>query len=160
MPPSKIHAALNEILSQKLEAPEHSVCTLTSENRDIWAKWRKILIENENEPALKKIDAALFCLCLDELKTVDPPKLIRNFLHGTGKNRWFDKSYQLIVHGDGLASINFEHSWGDGVAVLRMMEDVYRDSCKNHWVHPGTDASSINTSGLIEKIGTIQTIVG
>lgn len=130
--------------------------TLTSENRDVWAKLRTGLIENGNESQLKLIDNALFCLCLDDLKTAEPSTLIRSFLHGNGKNRWFDKSYQLIIHADGLASINFEHSWGDGVAILRMMEEVYRDSCKNHWVHPDTDSSSVNINGLIEKIGIIR----
>jgi carnitine O-palmitoyltransferase 2 len=39
-------------------------------------------------------------------------------LHGTGRNRWFDKSFQYIVLPSGRAALNFEHSWGDGVAGL------------------------------------------
>ena len=42
-------------------------------------------------------------------------------------HRWFDKSIQLIVARGGHAAINFEHSWGDGVAVLRLFEELYRD---------------------------------
>ncbi|KHJ40580.1 hypothetical protein D918_09355 [Trichuris suis] len=41
---------------------------------------------------------------------------------------------QIIVFGDGLAGVNFEHSWGDGVAVLRFMEDISRDVRQNNWV--------------------------
>lgn len=41
--------------------------------------------------------------------------------------RWFDKSIQLIVTQGGQAAINFEHAWGDGVAVLRLLEELYKD---------------------------------
>ena len=33
--------------------------------------------------------------------------------------RWADKSFSIIVQKDGRSTVNFEHSWGDGVAVLR-----------------------------------------
>ena len=39
-------------------------------------------------------------------------------------DRWFDKSFQLILCKDGKAAINFEHAWGDGVAVLRFFNEV------------------------------------
>ena len=42
-------------------------------------------------------------------------------------HRWFDKSFQLIVTRGGHAAINFEHSWGDGVAVLRLFNELYKD---------------------------------
>ena len=42
--------------------------------------------------------------------------------------RWFDKSITLIVTGAGKASVNFEHAWGDGVAVLRYFNEVFQDS--------------------------------
>lgn len=41
--------------------------------------------------------------------------------------RWFDKSFQLVVTRGGYAALNFEHSWGDGVAVLRFFEEIYND---------------------------------
>ncbi len=47
-------------------------------------------------------------------------------------HRWFDKSVQLIVTQGGHAAINFEHSWGDGVAVLRFLEDLHKDT-KHHF---------------------------
>lgn len=46
--------------------------------------------------------------------------------------RWFDKSLQLIVTQGGHAAINFEHSWGDGVAVLRLFEELYKDRKHNY----------------------------
>ena len=43
-------------------------------------------------------------------------------------NRWFDKSFSLFVSTDGEAAINFEHAWGDGVGVLRMINEIVEDS--------------------------------
>ena len=42
--------------------------------------------------------------------------------------RWFDKPFSLIVTKGGHSSINFEHAWGDGVAVLRLFNEMYKDS--------------------------------
>ena len=42
--------------------------------------------------------------------------------------RWFDKSIQFIVASDGTAGINFEHSWGDGVAVIRLFNNIYEET--------------------------------
>ena len=62
------------------------------------------------------------CISCPELHT---PRLVQ------ASNRWFDKSFQLIVNSDARTALNFEHSWGDGVAVLRLMNEVVSlcDSC-------------------------------
>ena len=38
----------------------------------------------------------------------------------------------------GQTAVNFEHSWGDGVAVLRYFNEVYKDSTQKPNVHPDT----------------------
>ena len=48
---------------------------------------------------------------------------------GDGTDRWLDKSFQLVVAANGKAAVNFEHAWGDGVAVLRYFNEVYAASC-------------------------------
>lgn len=50
--------------------------------------------------------------------------------------RWFDKSFSLIVARDGKAAVNFEHSWGDGVAVMRFLNESFKDSTGKPRVHP------------------------
>ncbi|XP_058056440.1 carnitine O-palmitoyltransferase 2, mitochondrial-like [Anopheles bellator] len=35
------------------------------------------------------------------------------------------------------AGINFEHSWGDGVAVLRYFQEIFKETTKAPFVHPG-----------------------
>ena len=54
--------------------------------------------------------------------------MCRCFLHGTGTDRWLDKSFQLVVSANAKAAVNFEHAWGDGVAVLRFFNEVYAAS--------------------------------
>lgn len=69
--------------------------------------------------------------------------------------RWFDKSLSIIVQEDGLAAVNFEHSWGDGVAVLRFMEEIYKDTCKNHWVKPtNLPPTNVDCSKSVRKLGS------
>lgn len=53
--------------------------------------------------------------------------------------RWFDKSFSLQVSKDGHAAVNFEHAWGDGVAVLRYVQDIYKDSRENPFIHPNSE---------------------
>lgn len=95
---------------------------LTAENRNTWADVREHLLEAHNEAALDTIDSALFVVSLDEANHPDASiekavPIVQNMLHGDANgliNRWFDKSFSLIVCKDGNAGINFEHSWGDG----------------------------------------------
>uniref|UniRef100_A0A183UWF9 Carn_acyltransf domain-containing protein n=1 Tax=Toxocara canis TaxID=6265 RepID=A0A183UWF9_TOXCA len=139
--PEKVHACLATILSNTVAKPNPDECvsSLTSLDRDSWAKVREELSSvGDNAACLRAIDSALFALCLDSLDSEDPQRLTRSLLYGdNASNRWFDKCFQLIVDARGQATINFEHSWGDGVAVLRLMEESYRDTNNNHFVDPG-----------------------
>lgn len=68
--------------------------------------------------------------------------------------RWFDKSFTLIVCADGTAGLNFEHSWGDGVAVLRYFQDISKDSTKSPRCHPENLNQEINSDSLdVKKLG-------
>ncbi|VEL39755.1 unnamed protein product [Protopolystoma xenopodis] len=53
---------------------------------------------------------------------------LKDFVAGPCDSRWFDKSLTLLINASGQAALTFEHSWGDGVAVLRFFNEVYRDS--------------------------------
>lgn len=67
-------------------------------------------------------------------------------------HRWFDKSFSLIVLKNGVSGLNFEHSWGDGVAVLRYFEDIYKDSTLKPHIHPDTKPSSQNAERLVTPL--------
>uniref|UniRef100_A0ACB8EQ99 Uncharacterized protein n=1 Tax=Sphaerodactylus townsendi TaxID=933632 RepID=A0ACB8EQ99_9SAUR len=85
-------------------------------------------------------------LCLDKASPSNEIKLSHYMLHGYGFNRWFDKSFSLIITSDGTAGVNFEHSWGDGVAVLRFINEVYRDSTEHPAVVPDSSPALFVTS--------------
>lgn len=69
--------------------------------------------------------------------------------------RWFDKSFTLIITQDGKAAINFEHSWGDGVAILRFFNEVYSDSTKNHFVDSKTVPANVDPSQRVQRLGQL-----
>ena len=129
--PKKVAANLNFILHNKKSESESPVGILTGSERNKWAEVRSHLLKIGNEEILKKIDSAAFVLVLDDQSIGEETdegnyrKLVKHFLHGDGTNRWFDKSFSLIITKDGFAGLNFEHSWGDGVAILRYFQVQY-----------------------------------
>ncbi|CAJ0603042.1 unnamed protein product [Cylicocyclus nassatus] len=152
LPAEDVHNSLAYILETGArQEADKCVGALTSLNRDEWASAREELLEAGNAEKLRSIDGALFTLCLDDLKSQDPTRLVQSLLIGDdASNRWFDKSFQLIMDGNGQATINFEHSWGDGVAVLRLMEESYKDTNLHHFVTPDTKTKTANKAMVRE----------
>lgn len=153
--PEEILACFRYILDSNQKPAEFPIGVLTSENRDKWADVRSKLESLGNESALKAIDSALFCIALDDTDSNDPSVLAPNFLYGNPSNRWFDKNHTLIINKNGQAAVNFEHSWGDGVAVLRFFNEIYDDSTKNQFVNsktkPSFDKGDMNQ--IVKKLG-------
>lgn len=150
--PAEIHAHLKHILSDETPAPASPIGVLTSENRDVWAGLREKLVANGNGELLQTVDSALFCLCLDDDTMRDHIHISHNMLHGDGCNRWYDKSFSVIVTKDGNAAINFEHSWGDGVAVLRFQNEVFKDTTEKPLVHPGSGPASVDSAAAVQRL--------
>lgn len=100
-------------------------------------------------------------MCLDDttFNLDDTVPMVKNFLHGDGNgNRWFDKSFSVIISKDGTAGINFEHSWGDGVAVLRYFNEIYKETIENPFVHP-TSQPATNDANFDSSIKPIEFIL-
>ncbi|GMT25977.1 hypothetical protein PFISCL1PPCAC_17274, partial [Pristionchus fissidentatus] len=154
LPASEVQASIAWVLRQGELAggASEAVGSLTSMERDEWAAAREQLESEGNGASLRKIDGALFTLCLDDLVTDDHKRLVQSLLIGdNAANRWFDKCFQLIVDGNGQATLNFEHSWGDGVAVLRLMEESFKDSNTHHFVSPDDVVEDVK-GGSVEEI--------
>lgn len=98
------------------------------------------------------VDSALFCLCLDDESMNDHIHISHNMLHGDGTNRWYDKSFSIIMAKCGNAAINFEHSWGDGVAVLRFQNEVFKDSTENPLVNPGSQPAAVDSASAVRRL--------
>lgn len=59
--------------------------------------------------------------------------------------RWFDKSVSILLSADGTAAVNFEHAWGDGVAVLRYFNEVYKETLNSPFVSTN-DLESVSST--------------
>lgn len=51
-------------------------------------------------------------------------------VHGNPRHRWFDKPCTLIVTSDGRLCSNCEHSWGDGIAMMRWGQEIVKEISK------------------------------
>ncbi|XP_054835962.1 carnitine O-palmitoyltransferase 2, mitochondrial isoform X2 [Eublepharis macularius] len=150
--PLEIQAHLKYILSDISSVPTFPLACLTTENRDTWASLRQELLDNGNEQALRKVDSAIFCLCFDDSPIEDLIQLSHTMLHGNGINRWYDKSFNLILTKDGTAAVHFEHSWGDGVAMLRFQNEVFKDTTQLPAVTPKSQPAAVDSSMAVQKL--------
>ncbi|CAL8309459.1 unnamed protein product [Lota lota] len=150
--PAEIQSHLNYILADESPAAAHPLGVLTSENRDVWAGLREKLVAAGNGEALQAVDSALFCLCLDDENMRDHIHTSHNMLHGDGCNRWYDKSFSVVLARDGQAAINFEHSWGDGVAVLRFQNEIFKDTTEKPLVHPGSTPTGVDSADAVRRL--------
>ncbi|XP_056234137.1 carnitine O-palmitoyltransferase 2, mitochondrial [Seriola aureovittata] len=150
--PAEIHSHLKYILSDPTPAPAFPLGALTSENRDVWAGLRDKLLAAGNAENLQIVDSALFCLSLDDESMQDHIHISHNMLHGDGCNRWYDKSFSVIIAKDGQAAINFEHSWGDGVAVLRFQNEIFKDTTEQPLVHPDSAPAAVVSASAVRRL--------
>ncbi|OLF08228.1 choline/carnitine O-acyltransferase [Actinophytocola xanthii] len=109
--------------------PGTEVGHLTTMARAEWAAARTELLAADagNAAALDELESALFCLCLEETVPADATQAADQLLHGDSGNRWFDKSFSLVVFGDGTAGINVEHCGLDGTTVLSFVDTLLGD---------------------------------
>ncbi|GAO15717.1 hypothetical protein UVI_02043540 [Ustilaginoidea virens] len=107
-------------------APVPPVGALTSENRDVWADARELLVRASprNSQVLSAIDSASFVVCLDDAAPVTLEERAHQYWHGDGANRWFDKPLQFIVNDNGTSGFMGEHSMMDGTPTHRLNDYV------------------------------------
>nr|XP_008201281.1 PREDICTED: choline O-acetyltransferase [Tribolium castaneum] len=123
---------------------------LTAWKRPLWAEARENLMGSErNRRNLDLIQRSLLVVCLDEglgsgfncrlqrggkghsAGHRDETNLAVQMIHGGGStcdtaNRWFDKTIQLIVSGDGACGLCYEHSQAEGIAVIQLVEKLWK----------------------------------
>jgi len=138
LPPTHYFNSVTRIIRQDNSGISDGVGALTAEDRDTWAAARAELegLSNENAETLRLIDSALFVVNIDLDWTYDPQDDLatanKNTVVGPDPaNRWFDKSISMFVSSNCYTGFNFEHSWGDGVAVARFMQEICNDILEN-----------------------------
>lgn len=132
--PRQLERNLERIYSDAQTASDselHLGC-LTAVDRVTWAKARyNYFRQGVNRISLDLIEKAAFVLVFeDEAFEFDPenPKKLDRFgeamLHGNGYDRWFDKSFNIVVGSNGRAGFNGEHSWADAPVMAHLWEYV------------------------------------
>jgi carnitine O-palmitoyltransferase 2 len=129
---------LSEDLNE--EENKYPLGYFTADKRDRWALIRQQIeaLSEHNKQIFKEIDSSIMVICLDE---DNPSKLNKSltkeqraeyisgkYLCYNALNRWYDKSFNMIMLSDGTLGLHCEHSWGDGVALLRFCNDIDKDS--------------------------------
>ncbi|KAM9481838.1 carnitine O-palmitoyltransferase 1, muscle isoform 1-T2 [Clarias gariepinus] len=132
--PAELEQQFQHILNDSTEPQpgELKLASLTAGKRVPWAKARqKFFKDGVNKTSLDTIETAAFFLTLDdETHGYDPEKpqsmdlYAKSLLHGKCYDRWFDKSFTLVVYKNGKIGVNTEHSWADAPIIGHMWEDI------------------------------------
>ncbi|MCL2851469.1 MAG: choline/carnitine O-acyltransferase [Defluviitaleaceae bacterium] len=123
-------AGLSKGIAQILEsgdAPSPNVGTMTAAPREDAAKLYQRLcgLDARNSENFGLINKALFALCIDHAGERSLDKSTFDKLYGYGKNRWFDKCFQLIVGTDYTVGFNNEHTAYDAAVWMSILQNAY-----------------------------------
>ncbi|KAJ7989930.1 hypothetical protein DPEC_G00309590 [Dallia pectoralis] len=110
---------------------ESRLGALTAGDRVPWYNMRKQYFSSGvNKRSLDCIEKAAFFVTLDDdeqgMKGDDPAgnldRYAKSLLHGKCYDRWFDKSFSVVVYRNGKSGLNAEHSWADAPTVAHLWE--------------------------------------
>uniref|UniRef100_A0A672UNF3 Carnitine O-palmitoyltransferase 1, muscle isoform n=1 Tax=Strigops habroptila TaxID=2489341 RepID=A0A672UNF3_STRHB len=109
---------------------EERLAALTAGERVPWAEARtRFFSRGPNKASLEAIERAAFFVTLDEEAHGAAPRrdgcmdaYAKSLLHGRCYDRWFDKSFTLVVYSNGKLGANAEHSWADAPVIGHLWE--------------------------------------
>ncbi|XP_070836905.1 carnitine O-palmitoyltransferase 1, liver isoform [Chaetodon trifascialis] len=110
---------------------EDRLGALTAGDRIPWAQMRKQYFSSGiNRRSLDAIERAAFFVTLDDeeqgMRGDDPAgnldRYAKSLLHGKCYDRWFDKSFSIVIYKNGKCGLNAEHSWADAPTVAHLWE--------------------------------------
>ncbi|KAM3863493.1 carnitine O-palmitoyltransferase 1, liver isoform [Diretmus argenteus] len=110
---------------------EEKLGALTAGDRIPWSQIRKQYFSSGvNKRSLDAIERAAFFVTLDDeeqgMMGDDPvgnlDRYAKSLLHGKCYDRWFDKSFSIVVYKNGKSGLNAEHSWADAPTVAHLWE--------------------------------------
>ncbi|KAM7396472.1 hypothetical protein PAMP_019508 [Pampus punctatissimus] len=133
--PREIEQQMQRIMADTSEPMpgEERLAALTAGDRTPWANSRETYFsQGKNKQALDAIEKAAFFVTLDDTEQrfdeANPVKSLdsyaKSLLHGKCYDRWFDKSFNLIVFKNGTMGLNAEHSWADAPIIGHLWEHV------------------------------------
>ncbi|XP_064308432.1 carnitine O-palmitoyltransferase 1, liver isoform isoform X2 [Phalacrocorax carbo] len=133
--PREIEQQMQRILDDDSEpqAGEEKLAALTAGDRVPWAKARQAYFSRgKNKQSLDAVEKAAFFVTLDDIeqgyRKEDPVGSLdtygKSLMHGRCYDRWFDKTFTLIVFKNGRTGLNAEHSWADAPIVGHLWENA------------------------------------
>ncbi|XP_053368391.1 carnitine O-palmitoyltransferase 1, liver isoform isoform X1 [Clarias gariepinus] len=133
--PREIEQQMERILADasKPQTGEEKLAALTAGDRVPWAKARsEFFSRGKNKQSLDAVEKAAFFVTLDDTEQRYEPDnpvqsldiYAKSLLHGKCYDRWFDKSFNLIVFKNGTMGLNAEHTWADAPIVGHLWEHV------------------------------------
>jgi carnitine O-palmitoyltransferase 2 len=160
-------AGIMKYLSEDLNEEENKYPFgyFTADKRDRWALIRQQIeaLSEHNKQVFKEIDSSIMVICLDDdnpskfnkslTKEQRAEYVAGKYLCYNALNRWYDKSFNMIMSSDGTLGLHCEHSWGDGVALIRFCNDIDKDANEHGKInssnYPNIQSS---THDCIEKL--------
>lgn len=146
--PIDIQIKLKQIIEYDGKQPgrnEDIIGYLTAAERGVWADARnKYFGTGLNKESLDIIEKSAFFVALDDnessytkwSETEEAQTKLNEFgqatIHGKGYDRWFDKSFNLVVLKNGQAGFNAEHTWADAPILAQMWEWIHVEEIENY----------------------------
>ncbi|XP_063782694.1 carnitine O-palmitoyltransferase 1, muscle isoform [Pseudophryne corroboree] len=137
--PRQLQLQIQRILDDTSPAQpgEEKLAALTAGDRVSWAKARaNFFSHGANRVSLSSIERGVFFVSLDAeaggYHEGDKNSLsvyAKSLLHGNCYNRWFDKSFNLVVFSNGRLGLNAEHSWADAPVIGHLWEFMLATDC-------------------------------
>lgn len=133
--PAQIQRQLEAIIldaANGAQVDEKYLGALTAGDRAPWAQARTTYFSKGiNRVSLGCIENAAFILVLEDQEfnfSTDDDKHLshvgKSLLHGKCYDRWFDKSFNLVVSTNGKVGFNAEHCWADAPIMAHYWEYV------------------------------------
>lgn len=121
----RLASDLQSILNSNTEDRGNDIGGLTTANRDDASiLYEAIESDMTNKGSLEIINTAIFVLCIDPARGA-----LRNsqemMLLSTGKNRYFDKSCQIILSEDLDIGFNLEHTGADATVWFSIIDRTF-----------------------------------
>ncbi|MCL2617385.1 MAG: choline/carnitine O-acyltransferase, partial [Defluviitaleaceae bacterium] len=130
------------------DASAPNIGTMTAAKRDHAALLYKHIngLDARNAANFGLINSAIFALCIDERGERSQDVATFEQLYGYGKNRWFEKCFQLIVGDDYSIGFNNEHTAYDAAVWISIITGVYAD------ITGGCDGSGSGVAAAIQRL--------
>ena len=110
-------------MEQRDEPP---LSTLTALERDCWAEDREAMQNDDpiNAASLLEVESALFHLTLHEASPATKEEAATLCHGGDGRNKWFDKSFNIILFENGKGGLNAEHTAVDAMTLVSIFSEA------------------------------------